>query len=84
MTMSIKLPDAAGGRRSLNKRTALVLLSIALAFFGGVIAKYWLLAPSDMKADQRCSSHRQPHDVAQAARRLGADVRLWVGADTAL
>jgi hypothetical protein len=26
-----------------NKRTALVLLSIALAFFCGVIAKYWLL-----------------------------------------
>ena len=26
-----------------NKRTALVLFSIALAFFGGVIAKYWLL-----------------------------------------
>ncbi|HWL75758.1 MAG TPA: cytochrome oxidase small assembly protein [Burkholderiaceae bacterium] len=32
-------------RRSLhNRRTALILLSIALAFFGGVIAKYWLLA----------------------------------------
>ena len=43
MTMSIQSPDAAGGRRSLNKRTALVLLSIVLAFFGGVIAKYWLL-----------------------------------------
>ena len=27
-----------------NKRTALVLLSIALAFFVGVIAKYWLLS----------------------------------------
>jgi hypothetical protein len=26
-----------------NRRTALVLLSIALAFFIGVIAKYWLL-----------------------------------------
>jgi hypothetical protein len=43
MTMSIQSPDAAGGRRSLNKRTALILLSIVLAFFGGVIAKYWLL-----------------------------------------
>jgi len=27
-----------------NKRTALVLLSIALAFFAGVVAKYWLLS----------------------------------------
>ena len=27
-----------------NKRTALILLSIALAFFVGVIAKYWILA----------------------------------------
>ena len=27
-----------------NKRTALILLSIALAFFAGVIAKYWLLS----------------------------------------
>jgi hypothetical protein len=27
-----------------NKRTALVLLSIALAFFAGIIAKYWLLS----------------------------------------
>ncbi len=27
-----------------NRRTALVLLSIALVFFAGVIAKYWLLA----------------------------------------
>ncbi len=42
---NIKLPDASRGRRSLsNKRTALVLLSIALAFFAGVIAKYWLLS----------------------------------------
>jgi hypothetical protein len=32
-------------RASLNnKRTAWVLLSIALAFFIGVIAKYWLLS----------------------------------------
>jgi hypothetical protein len=34
-------------RRSVsltNRRTALILFSIALAFFGGVIAKYWLLA----------------------------------------
>jgi hypothetical protein len=28
---------------SRNARTALVLASIALAFFVGVIAKYWLL-----------------------------------------
>ena len=41
---NIKSPDADGGRRSLNKRTALVLLSIALAFFAGVIAKYWLFS----------------------------------------
>jgi hypothetical protein len=27
-----------------NKRTALILLSIALAFFAGIIAKYWLLS----------------------------------------
>jgi len=26
-----------------NRRTGLVLLSIALVFFAGVIAKYWLL-----------------------------------------
>jgi hypothetical protein len=26
-----------------NRRTALILLSIALAFFVGVIARYWLL-----------------------------------------
>ena len=26
-----------------NRRTALVLLSIALAFFLGVVAKYWLI-----------------------------------------
>jgi hypothetical protein len=41
------MTDQAAGteRRYLNnRRTALVLLSIALAFFGGVIAKYWLLA----------------------------------------
>jgi hypothetical protein len=29
--------------RNQNLRTALVLASIALAFFLGVIAKYWLL-----------------------------------------
>jgi hypothetical protein len=28
---------------SRNARTALVLASIALAFFVGIIAKYWLL-----------------------------------------
>jgi hypothetical protein len=26
-----------------NARTALILASIALAFFAGIIAKYWLL-----------------------------------------
>ena len=41
---NIKSLDVAGDRRSLNKRTALVLLSIALAFFAGVIAKYWFLS----------------------------------------
>ncbi len=30
------------GRRRRNARTALILLSIALAFFLGVMAKYWL------------------------------------------
>ena len=44
MMTTIQSPDAEGGRRSLNRRTALVLLSIALAFFVGVIAKYWLLS----------------------------------------
>ena len=29
--------------RYRNLSTALILLSIALAFFAGVIAKYWLL-----------------------------------------
>ena len=32
----------SGERRQRNKRTALILLSIALAFFLGVMAKYWL------------------------------------------
>jgi hypothetical protein len=31
------------GRRKRNVRTALILLSIALAFFLGVMAKYWLV-----------------------------------------
>jgi len=30
-------------RRRRNTRTALLLLSIALAFFLGVMAKYWLI-----------------------------------------
>ena len=30
------------GERHRNTRTALILLSIALAFFLGVMAKYWL------------------------------------------
>jgi hypothetical protein len=29
--------------RQRNKRTALILLTIALAFFLGVVAKYWLI-----------------------------------------
>jgi hypothetical protein len=33
----------SGQRRRRNKRTALILLSIALAFFLGVVAKYWLI-----------------------------------------
>jgi hypothetical protein len=32
-----------GERRPRNVRTALILLSIALAFFLGVMAKYWLI-----------------------------------------
>ena len=44
MITNIKSPDTDGGRRSLNKRTALALLSIALAFFAGVVAKYWLFS----------------------------------------
>jgi hypothetical protein len=31
------------GRRQRNLRTALILLSIALVFFLGVMAKYWLI-----------------------------------------
>jgi hypothetical protein len=34
---------SSGERRQRNLRTALVLLSIALAFFLGVMAKYWLI-----------------------------------------
>jgi hypothetical protein len=30
--------------RRQNRRTGLILLSIALVFFAGVIAKYWLLS----------------------------------------
>ena len=39
----IKSPDAVGGRRS-NLNIAVILLSIALAFFAGVIAKHWFLS----------------------------------------
>ena len=35
--------DPRTEERQQNKRTALVLASIALVFFLGVIAKYWLL-----------------------------------------
>lgn len=31
-------------RKRRNQRTALVLLSIALVFFFGVMVKYWLLS----------------------------------------
>ena len=31
-------------RTRVNMRTALILLSIALAFFLGVMAKYWLIS----------------------------------------
>ncbi len=34
---------APEGRRRRNLRTALILLSIALVFFLGVMAKYWLI-----------------------------------------
>jgi len=29
--------------RAQNRRTAVILLSVALVFFLGIIAKYWLL-----------------------------------------
>jgi hypothetical protein len=35
--------DMSDNRAQVNMRTALVLLSIALAFFLGVVAKYWLI-----------------------------------------
>ena len=35
--------DMKNDRNRANMRTALVLLSIALAFFLGVMAKYWLI-----------------------------------------
>ena len=35
------MPGPEGRQR--NKRTALILLTIALAFFLGVVAKYWLI-----------------------------------------
>jgi hypothetical protein len=34
---------APEGRRQRNLRTAMILLSIALVFFLGVMAKYWLI-----------------------------------------
>jgi len=30
-------------QRRQNKRTALILLGIALVFFAGVIARYWMI-----------------------------------------
>jgi hypothetical protein len=35
--------DMKDGRSQTNMRTALILLTIALAFFLGVVAKYWLI-----------------------------------------
>ena len=35
--------EMTGDRKRANTRTALILLSIALAFFLGVVAKYWLI-----------------------------------------
>jgi hypothetical protein len=35
--------DMKDGRNRANMRTALILFSIALAFFLGVMAKYWLI-----------------------------------------
>jgi hypothetical protein len=29
--------------RKQNKRTALILLGIALVFFAGIVARYWLI-----------------------------------------
>jgi len=37
------LRDPAGREVTRNAKTALILASIALAFFLGIIAKYWLL-----------------------------------------
>ena len=34
---------ATDGRRRRNLRTAMILLSVALLFFLGVMAKYWLI-----------------------------------------
>jgi hypothetical protein len=34
---------APEGRRRRNLRTAMILLSVALVFFLGVMAKYWLI-----------------------------------------
>lgn len=37
-------PTVLDDERRQNRRTGLILLSIALVFFAGVIAKYWLLS----------------------------------------
>jgi len=42
MEMADTNGQGAGGRGS-NLRTALILLSVAAAFFLGIIAKHWLL-----------------------------------------
>ena len=37
------MTDASGSSMDRNKRTALILASIVLAFFVGIVLKYWLL-----------------------------------------
>lgn len=41
--MTNQVAGRPGRPAPLNKRTALVFLSIALVFFAGIIAKYWFL-----------------------------------------
>jgi len=42
MKLPLLSPDARDARRAANRRTALVLLSIALVFFGGIIASQYV------------------------------------------
>ena len=39
MQVAVNDPD----RKKANRRLALILASVALAFFLGIIAKYWLM-----------------------------------------